>query len=106
MCYGRIAALGGKFVFGDINKGRISASDLLLIKKGDHSISQSVGTIDVGHPYLKDASGKRTDVSLQGLIDKPWAPNYRSEERRVGKEGKAELLTHSRKKKKIRMLVP
>src|SRR6267142_694563 len=68
--HGRIAALRGKFVFGDIQRGRIFASDLAAMKKADDGIPQTVAPIEEVQLYVRDARGARVDVSLQELIDK------------------------------------
>src|SRR5689334_508683 len=68
--YGRIPQLRGKFVFGDINKGRIFAADLVAMKKADDGIPRTVAPIEEVQLYIRDASGKRQDVSFQELVDK------------------------------------
>src|SRR5215831_3948582 len=68
--YGKIPQLKGKFVFGDINKGRVFVADLAAMKKADDGIPQTVAPIEEVQLYIKDASGKRVDVSFQDLVDK------------------------------------
>src|SRR5205814_8714462 len=68
--YGHIPQLRGKFVFGDINKGRIFAADLAAMKKADDGIPRTVAPIEEVQLYIRDASGKRQDVSFQELVDK------------------------------------
>src|SRR5215475_10333665 len=63
--HGRIAALRGKFVFGDVNRGRLFASDLAAMKKADDGIPQTVATIEEIQLYVRDASGKRADISFK-----------------------------------------
>jgi hypothetical protein len=65
---GRIAALEGKFVFGDIYNGRVFVSDLAAMKKADDGIPQTVAPVEEVQLYVRDASGKRVDVSLHDLI--------------------------------------
>ena len=78
--HGRIAALRGKFVFGDIQRGRLFAADVAAMKKADDGIPQTVAPIEEIQLYVRDASGNRTDVTLQELIeqddgrDRPPAP--------------------------------
>src|SRR5262249_35618201 len=67
--HGHIAALRGKFVFGDIQRGRLFASDLVALKKADES-PQTVAPIEEVQLYLRDSSGRRVNVTLQELIDK------------------------------------
>src|SRR5438477_12545804 len=67
--HGRIAALRGKFVFGDIQNGRLVAADLAEMKKADDGIPQTVAAIDAIQLYVRDASGKRMGVSVRRLGD-------------------------------------
>ena len=66
--YGRIAALKGKFVFGDIVRGRVFAADLAAMKKADDGIPQTVAPIEEVQLYTKDASGRRTYVTFHELV--------------------------------------
>src|SRR5438477_13098716 len=67
--HGRIAALRGKFVFGDIQTGRLFAADLAEMKKADDGIPQTVAPIEEIQLYVRDAAGNRMNVSLQELIN-------------------------------------
>src|SRR5262249_48906854 len=62
--HGRIEALRGKFVFGDIARGRIFVADLAAMKKADDGIPETVAPIEEIQLFKRDASGKRTDVTL------------------------------------------
>ena len=44
--HGRSPALRGKFVFGDVQRGRVFASDLAAMKKADDGIPQTVAPIE------------------------------------------------------------
>src|SRR4029079_16888058 len=68
--HGRIPALKGKFVFGDIWNGRVFASDVAAMKKADDGIPQTVAPVEEIQLYVRDASGKRVDVSFKDLIEK------------------------------------
>ncbi len=68
--HGRIPALKGKFVFGDIYNGRVFASDLAAMKKADDGIPETVAPVEEIQLYVRDASGKRVDVSFRDLIEK------------------------------------
>src|SRR5260370_13186954 len=67
--HGRIAALKGKFVFGDIYNGRVFVSDLAAMKKVDDGIPQTVAPVEEVQLYVRDAGGKRVDASFRDLID-------------------------------------
>ena len=104
--HGRIAALRDKFIFGDIQRGRIFAADLAAMKKADDGIPQTVAPIEEVQLYVRDASGKRVDVSLPELIEKTLGSNPGRADLHISRTGDGELLLTSRQDGVIRMLVP
>jgi hypothetical protein len=104
--HGRIAALNGKFVFGDIQRGRVFAADLAAMKKADDGIPQTVAPIEEVQLYVRDASGKRVDVSLQELIDKTMGASVPRADLHISRSRDGELFLTSRQDGMIRMLVP
>ena len=68
--HGAIAALRGKFVFGDIQRGRLFASDVAAMKKADDGIPETVAPIEEIQLYERDASGPQVNVTLQELINR------------------------------------
>ena len=56
--------------------------------------------------YVKDASGKRADVSLQELIDKTMGAKLPRADLHISRTRDGELLIHSRQDGTIRILVP
>lgn len=104
--YGKIAALRGKFVFGDIQNGRLFASDLAAMKKADDAIPQTVAPLEEIQLYVRDASGKRLDVSLQELVDKTMGAKLPRADLHISCTADGELLITSRQDGMIRMLVP
>ena len=58
--HGRIAALRGKFVFGDINNGRVFAADLAEMKKADDGDTADRGA-DRGSPALRARRQRQSD---------------------------------------------
>ena len=103
---GRITALRGKFVFGDVQNGRLFASDLAEMKKADDGIPQTVAPIEEIQLYVKDASGNRMNVSLQELIDRSMGASISRADLHISRTGEGELLVTSRQDGMIRMLVP
>jgi hypothetical protein len=103
---GRIAALRGKFVFGDIQNGRLFASDLGAMKKADDGIPQTVAPVEEIQLYVRDAAGKRVDVSLQELINKTLGATTTRADLHIGRSRDGELFITSRQDGMIRMLVP
>ena len=57
--HGRIAALRGKFVFGDIQRGRLFASDVAAMKKADDGVPQTVAPVEEIQLYMRDRGGNR-----------------------------------------------
>ena len=70
--HGRIPALRGKFVFGDIQRGRLFAADVAAMKKADDGIPQTVAPIEEIQLYVRDASGTRVDVTFRDWSRRPW----------------------------------
>src|SRR5881628_1222007 len=63
--HGRISALRGKFVFGDIVRGRLFVADLAAMKKADDGIPETVASVEEVQLYVRDASGNRTYVTFR-----------------------------------------
>ena len=103
--HGRIAALQGKFVFGDIQRGRLFAADVSALKKADDGIPRTVAPIEEIQLFVRDASGKRVDVSLQDLINKTMGATIPRADLHIGRSRDGELFITSRQDGMIRMLV-
>ena len=87
--HGRIPPLRGKFVFGDIERGRLFAADVAAMKKADDGVPQTVAPVEEIQLYVRDAGGKRDDVSLRELVERtragddgPRRPAHRPQPRR------------------------
>ena len=104
--HGRIAALRGKFVFGDIYAGRVFVSDLAAMKKADDGIPQTVAPIEEVQLYVRDANGKRVDVSFKELIEKTMGKGVTRADLHISRSRDGELFLTSRQDGMIRMLVP
>lgn len=104
--HGRIAALRGKFVFGDIQNGRLFASDLADLKKADDGIPQTVAPIEEIQLYVRDAGGRRMGVSMRALVDQTMGASISRVDLHISRTGDGELLLTSRQDGMIRMLVP
>ena len=103
---GRIAALRGKFVFGDVARGRLFAADLDALKKADDGVPRTVAPIEEIQLYVRDGSGARRDVSLQQLVDEKMGMKISRADLHIGQTRDGELLISSRQDGTIRMLVP
>jgi hypothetical protein len=104
--HGRIAALRGKFVFGDIQNGRLFAADLAELKKADDGIPQTVAPIEEIQLYVRDANGNRMGVSMRELVDRTMGTSLSRADLHISRTGDGELLLTSRQDGMIRMLVP
>jgi hypothetical protein len=104
--HGRIDALKGKFVFGDIFSGRVFVSDLAAMKKADDGIPQTVAPVEEIQLYVRDAGGKRVDVSVHDLIAKAMGKPATRADLHLSQSRDGELFITSRQDGMIRMLVP
>ena len=104
--HGKIAALRGKYVFGDIHAGRIFASDLAAMKEADDGVPHTTAPIEEVQLYERDASGKRVDVTLNDLIARKRGEKIARADLFISQTRDGELLITSRQDGTIRMLVP
>ena len=104
--YGRIPALRGKFVFGDIARGRLFAADVAAMKKADDGIPQTVAPVEEIQLYVRDASGNRTYVTLRELIEAKNGATATRADLHISRSRDGELFITSRQDGTIRMLVP
>ena len=93
-------------MFGDIQRGRVFASDLAAMKKADDGIPETVAPIEEVQLYVRDASGKRVDVSFQELVDRKMGVSSGRADLHISRTRDGELLLTSRQDGMIRMLVP
>jgi hypothetical protein len=104
--HGQIAQLRGKFVFGDIQSGRVFATDVAALKRADDGVPRTVAPIEEIQLYVRDANENRQDVTLSQLIEKTnGAPAARAD-LHIGRNKDGELYITSRQDGMIRMLVP
>ncbi|MGB9364761.1 MAG: PQQ-dependent sugar dehydrogenase [Xanthobacteraceae bacterium] len=104
--HGRIDALRGKYVFGDIFAGRIFVADLAAMKKADDGIPRTVAPIEEVQLYERDSGGKRVNVSMQELIDRKMGAKIPRADLFISQTRDGELLITSRQDGTIRMLIP
>jgi hypothetical protein len=104
--YGRIPALRGKFVFGDIARGRLFAADVAAMKKADDGIPQTVAPVEEIQLYVTSANGNRTYVNLRELIERTLGASATRADLHVSRSRDGELFITSRQDGTVRMLVP
>jgi hypothetical protein len=103
---GRIPALRGKFVFGDINRGRLFAADVAALKKADDGVPQTVAPIEEIQLSIRNAAGARENVSFKDLVERVMGASLMRADLQISRTGDGELLLTSRQDGWIRMLVP
>jgi hypothetical protein len=103
--HGRIAALRGKFVFGDIQRGRLFAADLAAMKKADDGIPQTVAPVEEIQLFVRNASGNRVYVSLRELVERTMGASVTRADLHISRSRDGELFITSRQDGVIRMLV-
>jgi len=103
---GRIAALRGKFVFGDIQRGRLFAADVDAMKQADDRIPRTVAPVEEIQLFVRDEAGQRVDVTLQELINRTMGAAIPRADLHLGQARDGELFITSRQDGTIRVLVP
>jgi hypothetical protein len=104
--YGRIAALRGKFVFGDIVRGRVFAADLAAMKNADDGVPQTVAPVEEVQLYVVGSDGQRTYMTFRELIEAATGTTATRADLHFSRAGDGELLLTSRQDGTIRMLAP
>src|SRR5438309_9973099 len=104
--HGRIPALRGKFVFGDIVRGRLFVADLAAMKRADDGIPQTVAPVEEIQLYVRDQGGNRTYVTLRELIEAANGATAARADLHISRSRDGELFITSRQDGVIRMLVP
>ena len=104
--HGKIAALRGKFVFGDIVRGRLFAADLAAMKKADDGIPSTVAPVEEIQLVVPGAHGQRVHVSFRELVERTRGATMARADLHVGQSRDGEIFVTSRQDGTIRMLVP
>jgi hypothetical protein len=84
----------------------VFVSDLAAMKKADDGIPQTVAPVEEIQLYVRDAGGKRVDVSFHDLIAKAMGKPAPRADLHIGQSRDGELFLTSRQDGMIRMLVP
>jgi len=104
--HGSIPQLRGKFVFGDIVRGRLFATDLAAMKKADDGIPQTMAPVEEIQLFVRDAGGNRTAVTFRELIEATNGATVTRADLHINRSRDGELFISSRQDGMIRMLVP
>jgi hypothetical protein len=76
------------------------------MKKADDGIPQTVAPVEEIQLYVRDAGGKRVDVSFNDLVAKAMGKAAPRADLHIGQSRDGELFLTSRQDGMIRMLVP
>lgn len=104
--YGRIEALRGKFVFGDVQRGRLFAADIAALKAAADGVPQTVAPIEEIQLYVLDDTGRRDYVSFRDLVERRNGAAATRADLHLSRGRDGELLLTSRQDGTIRQLVP
>lgn len=102
---GVIPALQGQFVYGDLQRGRLFASEIDALKAADDGIPSTVAPIEEIQLFVRDASGQRRDVTLWELIEEKLGRSVTRADMHLSRTRDGEILVTSRQDGTIRMLV-
>jgi hypothetical protein len=104
--HGRIEVLRGKFIFGDLQRGRLFASDLAALKAADDGIPNTVAPIEEIQLYTRDAGGNRVLVTLRELIERTNGERPTRADMHLNRSAEGEIFVTTRQDGMIRMLLP
>jgi len=76
------------------------------MKKADDGIPQTVAPVEEIQLYVRDASGKRTDLSFKELVEKTMGGPLMRADLHISQSRDGELFVTSRQDGWIRTLVP
>jgi hypothetical protein len=103
---GRIPQLQGKFVFGDIARGRLFATDLAALKAADDGIPRTVAPVEEIQLFVRNTDGTETDVTLRELEEKAMGMMLTRSDLQISRSRDGELFITTRQDGWIRTLVP
>jgi hypothetical protein len=101
--HGPIAALQGKFLFGDIQNGRLFAADLDALKAADDGVPRTVAPIEEVQLFARDAEG-REDVSFLELVRRAKGEEVARADLHLGRGSDGSVFLTSRQDGWIRVL--
>jgi hypothetical protein len=102
---GRIQALRGKFVFGDVQRGRVFAADVAAMKRADDGVPQTVAPVEEIQLFVGDANGSRVYVTMRELIERTMGTSATRADLHISRSRDGELFLTSRQDGVIRTLV-
>ncbi len=104
--HGAIPALQGKFIFGDVARGRLFAADTAAMKAADDGVPETVAAIEEIQLYARDTDGNRRDVTMEDLVAEALGRDIERVDLHLSRSADGEIFITSRHDGYIRMLVP
>jgi hypothetical protein len=104
--HGRIDALRGKVIFGDVNRGRLFAVDAAAAKAANDGIPETVAPIEEIQLYMRGPSGQRIYTSFRELVEGMMGTSLTRTDLHLSRSADGEIFLTSRQDGMIRMLVP
>ena len=104
--HGRIEALRGKYVFGDLQRGRLFAADLAAMQAADDGVPRTVAPVEEIQLYVRDEDGTRVYVTFRDLIERANGAQALRVDMHLSRTRDGEIFVTSRQDGMIRMLVP
>ncbi|HSH74199.1 MAG TPA: PQQ-dependent sugar dehydrogenase, partial [Longimicrobiales bacterium] len=104
--HGRIEALRGKFVFGDLVRGRLFAADLAAMRAADDGVPRTVAPVEEIQLYVRNSRGDRVYTSFRELVESANGGTAPRADLHISQSREGELFLTSRQDGMIRMLVP
>jgi len=101
---GSASELQGKFIFGDIQRGRIFATDLAEMKAADDGIPETVAEIEEIQLYQIDEYGNRRNIDFWNLIEQTLGTSISRADLQISEGFDGEIFITSRQDGVIRVL--
>src|SRR5690606_12055211 len=102
--HGPIEALQGKFLFGDIQNGRLFAADVEALDAADDGVPRTVAPIEEVQLLVRDADGNRRNVSFLELVQQAKGEAVTRADLHLSRGRDGELFLTSRQDGWIRVL--
>ncbi|NNC65374.1 MAG: hypothetical protein HKN84_11360 [Gammaproteobacteria bacterium] len=104
--HGRIPQLRGKFVFGDLQRGRLFAADIAALKAADDGVPITTAPIEEIQLFIRDEDDERSYVTFRELIERTNGAQALRADMHLSRTRDGEIFVTSRQDGMIRMLVP
>jgi hypothetical protein len=104
--HGQIEALQGKFLFGDIQNGRLFAADRDALVAADDGVPRTVAAIEEVQLVVRDGEGNREEISFLELVQRSKGEAVTRADLQLSRGSDGTLFLTSRQDGWIRVLAP